>query len=38
MLAARQRVIDEYKKRGYTEEGIATKLIAYGSDQVNKTV
>ena len=36
MLAARQRVIDEYKKKGYTEEGIVTKLIAYGSDQVNK--
>ncbi|CAG8573461.1 6661_t:CDS:2 [Paraglomus occultum] len=38
MLAARQRVIDEYKKRGYTEEDIVTKLIAYGSDQAHSAV
>jgi hypothetical protein len=39
MLAARQRVMDEYRERGYSEDGIkdiATKLIAYGSDQVSK--
>jgi glutamate/tyrosine decarboxylase-like PLP-dependent enzyme len=39
LLAARYRVLEEYKKEGASEEelrAISTRLIAYGSDQVNK--
>ena len=39
LLAARFRVLEVYKARGANEEelrAISTRLIAYGSDQVNK--
>jgi len=39
LLAARFRMLEEYKAKGADEEelrNISTRLIAYGSDQVNK--
>lgn len=38
LIAARQRVLDEYKNKGLSEkelEEVSTRLVAYASDQIN---